>query len=200
MHIQIGCQCRTHQNHKRMKESYNRGHFHFTGFHFMAEELRRTSHHQTADKHSDDDKGEIVHPTHTYTAKPSVNLHVQHFNHTRNRHGRIMHAIYRTVGSHRGSHTPQTGSYGPQTYFLAFHGSVILCNTHSINTWVTSHFCRYINTYANKECSQHDTINAVPQFPAVHIETKGKCHSHRQNQNRPAFYHIREIGRIFQRM
>ena len=166
----------------------------------MAEKFRRTPYHQAADEHCDDDKGEIVHPTYAYPAKPRVNLHIQHFNHTGNRHGRIMHAIYRSVGSHRGSHTPQTGGSGSQTYFLALHGSVILCNTHGIHARISFHLCRHVNTYPDEECGQHDTINTVSQSPALHIEAKGKYHGHRQNQDRATFHHIRKICRVFQRM
>ena len=95
-----------YQNYKRMKQGYNRSDFHFAGFHFLAEKFRRTSYHQTADKHCNDYKCIVVHPSYTYTAKPGVNLHIQHLHHSGQRHSRIMHTIHRTIRGYSSYNTP----------------------------------------------------------------------------------------------
>lgn len=103
----------------------------------------------------------IVHPTYSYPTKPCINLHIKHFNHTRQRHCRIVHTVYRAIRCNSRNDTPETSCTGAKTNLFTFHSSAVLRYTHCIKSWVTSHLLRYIDTYTYKECNKHHTIYAI---------------------------------------
>ena len=111
-----------------------------------------------------------------------------------------MHTIYRTVRSYRGNDAPQSSGTCAQTHFLAFHGTIVLSDTHGVDTRVTVHLLIYVDTYARQESEQHYAVNGITQFFTLDIETECESHSHRKNQDGPAFRHVGQISRVFQRM
>ena len=111
-----------------------------------------------------------------------------------------MHTIDRTVGSHRSRDTPKGCRGRPQTDFLSFHGSIVLCDTQFVDTRVTAHFLIHIDADTYQISKEHDSEYAVPQFLPASIKAQRKHHCHRNNQDRPAFCHIGKISRVFQRM
>ena len=200
MNIQIGSKSRTDKYDKRMKQCNYRSDLHFSGFDFVTHKFRCTSNHQSTDENCYNNECKIIHPTDSNTTKPCINLHIKHFNHTRKKHCGIVHAVYRTIRCNSRDHTPKACCPGTKANFLSFHRSTILSYTHCVNSWITAHFLRYIDTYPYKESSQHNTIYTISQSLTVYIETKCKYHCHRDHKNGAAFSHVRQIGRIFQRM
>ena len=144
-----------------MKKCNYRSYFHFFCFNFMTHKLRSTSYHQSTYEYCYDNECKIVHPTYSYPTKPCINLHIKHFNHTRQRHCRIVHTVYRTIRCNSRNDTPETSCTGTKTNLFTFHSSTVLRYTHCIKSWVTSHLLKYIDTYTYKECNKHHTIYAI---------------------------------------
>ena len=197
---QIRGQSRSYQNHKRMKQRHDGRNLHFACFHLLTEELRCTPYHQSADKHGYNYKCIVVHPTYPDTTEPSVNLHIQHLHQSAERHRRVVHTIHRTVGSDGGRNTPQGCCSRTKPYFFSLHRSAILRNTQFVNTRVTVHLLIDIDTDTRQIGKEHYTEYTISQFLTIGIETECENHCHRDDKDRPTFYHIRQIRRILQRM
>ena len=111
-----------------------------------------------------------------------------------------MHTIHRTIGSYGRYNTPQRGCSGSQTHFLTFHRTIVLCNSQLIDARITPHFLTDINAHTDQKSEKHYSEYTVSQLLSAGIETQCKYHRHRDNQDRPTFYHVRKISRIFQWM
>ena len=131
-----------------MEQRHDGGYLHLTGFHLMPKELWRSSHHQSTDEHSDDDKGEVVHPANAYTTKPGVDLHIEHLNHSRQGHRGVVHRVDRTVGGDCCCDTPQRSCGRTNAHLLAFHCPAILCNAHVVYPRITLHLLTDIDAHA----------------------------------------------------
>ena len=84
--------------------------------------------------------------------------------------------------------------------FLAFHRPIVLCNAHIVNARITVHLLINIDADTRQIGTEHYAVNTISQFHPFCIKTQRKNHSHRYNQDRPTFYDIGQVSRIFQRM
>ena len=187
---------REQQDKKRVRQRHDHRDLHLPRLHLPPQELGCTPHHQTTDKHGNNDKHVIIHESHTDTAEPAINHHIQHREHPRHRCQAIVHAIYRTVGSNRGRLAPQRGPGRTDAYLLPFHAPQLLTNTHPGDLVASPHLEIMRPDHAYQIGEQHHAENGKGQFLPLQIKSQGKHHRHRDNQDRPALHHVREESRV----